>query len=144
MHSISIRNLILSRELLYPIKNILLLSSCHYFRLIVTLEYPISLERSLSSALVVEVLIILHRPGYNWCWRKYHISALHLFEANQELHNLVSPWRAVLNLMNPLVNYFLYVRRHKDIRLAVKYLFTCKELTEAKIAQIIWYFLSCY
>ena len=41
----------------------------------------------------------------------------------------------IIQNINPAMNFLIWTIRHKDLRLALKYLITCKELTEAKINQ---------
>ena len=49
---------------------------------------------------------------------------------------VIIPWMGIINLLNPIVNFFLYCMRHKDLKLAVKCLFYCKKITKAMLDRL--------
>lgn len=51
--------------------------------------------------------------------------------SNQTNENIafIIPYMFIISNVNAIMNFFIYTSRHKDIRLAVKCLFTCEELT---------------
>lgn len=58
---------------------------------------------------------------------------IYFIDGTADAFGTFTPYIFVLSNANAIVNFFLYTSRHKDIRMVVKCLFICKEVTPAML-----------